>query len=412
MGIRLESDVAHHYGHFNSPLVSKRRSQMKRATHPRRFRGAFLLLSTAVVFAITGCSSGKNAADSAAGTGPQRFIFITNGDDPFWDACNAGLQEGAKRSGLAAQGLQVVMEKNNGTAQGQIEKLRQLGSQSDIAGVAISVIQAENVAIVEEMKRLTAKGVAVITVDGDVNRKLFPNARPYYIGTDNIVGGRLLGTAGKQLLDSRGPKDGGYVQFAGFTDNDNARARMNGFKEAVGEGYTELDRMADSMDLAKARDNVRAALANHPNLKALVGIWAYNAPAIAEVVEERGVRDQVTIVTFDAQAAALDHMAGGRIDCMVVQNPFDMGIQAVRLLLAMHTDDDATIAAMYPNEGQPGGDIYTTGLRLIIPDAWAADNNAPIKPADFESAESKNMIEVLSLSAFREWLGKFGLSSS
>ena len=370
------------------------------------------LLSAAISIGAAGCGSAENEAEPTAGTGPKRFVFITNGDDPFWDACNAGLQEGAKRSGLAEQGLQVVMEKNNGTAQGQIEKLRQLGSQSDIAGVAISVIQAENVAIVEEMKRLTAKGVAVITVDGDVNRELFPDGRPYYIGTDNIVGGRLLGTAGKQLLSSRGIKEGGYVQFAGFTDNDNARARMNGFKEAVGEAYTELDRMADSMDLSKARDNVRAALVNHPNLKSLVGIWAYNAPAIAEVVEERGVRDQITIVTFDAQAAALDHMAEGRIDCMVVQNPFDMGIQAVRLLLAMHTDDDATIMEMFPNRGEPGGDIYTTGLRLIIPDAWAEDENAPIKPADFESAENTDMIEVLSLSAFRKWLAQYGLSSS
>ena len=370
------------------------------------------LLSAAISIGAAGCGSAENEAEPTAGTGPKRFVFITNGDDPFWDACNAGLQEGAKRSGLAEQGLQVVMEKNNGTAQGQIEKLRQLGSQSDIAGVAISVIQAENVAIVEEMKRLTAKGVAVITVDGDVNRELFPDGRPYYIGTDNIVGGRLLGTAGKQLLSSRGIKEGGYVQFAGFTDNDNARARMNGFKEAVGEAYTELDRMADSMDLSKARDNVRAALVNHPNLKSLVGIWAYNAPAIAEVVEERGVRDQITIVTFDAQAAALDHMAEGRIDCMVVQNPFDMGIQAVRLLLAMHTDDDATIMEMFPNRGEPGGDIYTTGVRLIIPDAWAEDENAPIKPADFESAENTDMIEVLSLSAFRKWLAQYGLSSS
>ncbi len=370
------------------------------------------LLSAAISIGAAGCGSAENEAEPTAGTGPKRFVFITNGDDPFWDACNAGLQEGAKRSGLAEQGLQVVMEKNNGTAQGQIEKLRQLGSQSDIAGVAISVIQAENVAIVEEMKRLTAKGVAVITVDGDVNRELFPDGRPYYIGTDNIVGGRLLGTAGKQLLSSRGIKEGGYVQFAGFTDNDNARARMNGFKEAVGEAYTELDRMADSMDLSKARDNVRAALVNHPDLKSLVGIWAYNAPAIAEVVEERGVRDQITIVTFDAQAAALDHMAEGRIDCMVVQNPFDMGIQTVRLLLAMHTDDNATINDMFPGLGQPGGDIYTTGLRLIIPDAWAEDENAPIKPADFESAENTDMIEVLSLSAFRKWLAQYGLSSS
>ena len=190
------------------------------------------------------------------------------------------------------------MEKNNATAQGQIDRLRQLVTQADVAGVAISVIQAENVAIVEEMKRLTEKGVSVITVDGDINQKLFSDGRPYYIGTDNSIAGRLLGTAGKKVLESRGITEGGFIQFTGFTDNDNARARMNGCREAIGESYSEVDRMADSFDHSRARDNVRTALVNHPDVKALVGIWAYNAPAIAEVVAERGVRDEVSIFTF------------------------------------------------------------------------------------------------------------------
>ena len=71
------------------------------------------------------------------------------------------------------------------------------------------------------------------------------------------------------------------MQFAGFTDNDNARNRMNGVKEAIGDKYTEDDRMPDGMDKSKARENVRNAITNHKDLVALVGIWAYNAPAIA-----------------------------------------------------------------------------------------------------------------------------------
>jgi ribose transport system substrate-binding protein len=355
-----------------------------------------------------GNASGDLSGSGGGSSGPKRLIFITNGDDPFWDACNAGLIEGAKQFGIESQGLRVVMEKNNATAQGQIEKLRQLGSQSDVAGVAISVIQAENAAIVEEMKNLAAKGVKVITVDGDVNREKFRDARPFYIGTDNIEGGRLLGTAARTLLEGRGKTSGGYVQFAGFTDNDNARARMNGFKEAVGSGFKEVDRMSDEMDLSKARDNVRTALVNHPDLVSLVGIWAYNAPAIAEVAQERGVRDRLTIITFDAQAAALNHMADGRIDAMVVQNPFEMGIQTVRLLRAMLTGDNATVKEMFPRQGEPDGDIYTTGLRLIVP-----DNASPLtsqKTGD-DTPEAKN-VEVMPLSAFREWLAKYGLSSS
>lgn len=364
-------------------------------------------LLTVVLLSCLGCTqpTGDSAESPATTTSSElkRLIFITNGDDPFWHACNAGLLEGAKQVDLESHGLTVVMEKNNGTAQGQIEKLRQLASQSDVAGVAISVIQAENAAIVEEMKNLTAKGVKVITVDGDVNRSLFPDARPYYIGTDNIVGGRLLGRAAKKLLESRGKKAGGFAQFAGFTDNDNARKRMDGFKEAVGDGFEERDRMPDEMDLSKARNNVRTALVNHPDLVALVGIWAYNAPAIAEVTEERGVRDQVTIVTFDAQAAALQHMADGRIDAMVVQNPFEMGILTVRLLLAMHAGDEATIKELFPRNGEPDGDIHTTGLRLIAP-----DEGSPLEATDFEA----DGIEFFPLSKFRAWLDTYGLSSS
>ena len=136
------------------------------AGHRRLAHVIALLMVGASIGMTAGCGSGPKddgavrPSPQAAG-GAKRFIFITNGDDPFWDACNAGLQEGARRFGLEDLGLRAVMEKNNGTAQGQIEKLRQYGSQSDVAGVAISVIQADNVAIVEEMKNLAAKGVKV-----------------------------------------------------------------------------------------------------------------------------------------------------------------------------------------------------------------------------------------------------------
>ena len=363
---------------------------------------------SAVVLSAAGCA--RETSDSGTPAQVKRFIFVTNGDDPFWDACNAGLVEGAKQCDLASKGLRMVMEKNNGTAQGQIEKLRQFGSQSDIAGVALSVIQADNAAIVEEMRALAKKGVLVITVDGDVNREKFRDARPWYIGTDNDEAGRLLGRAAATLLAARDLKEGGYVQFAGFTDNDNARSRMNGFQEAVGGGFKEIDRMSDEMDLAKARDNVRASLVNHPDLVALVGIWAYNAPSIAEVVQERGVRDRTTIVTFDAQAAAVEHMAAGRIDAMVVQNPFDMGVKAVRLLLAMHEKDERAIAEMFPRAGQANGDLLTTGLRLVVPDAAAGGDAA--EPVLEASQFGSDGVEVMPLSRFREWLATYGLSSS
>jgi ribose transport system substrate-binding protein len=366
------------------------------------------LLAVALLACLTaGCSAGSRPAQqsdgAAAGPKARRLIFITNGDDPFWDALLGGLKEGEKRFGCAAAGLTVARDVNNGSAEGQIERLRQYATQDDVAGIAISVIQADNQSIVDEMKKLQAKGVKVITVDGDVNRDTFRDARPYYIGTDNVVGGRTLGTATRALLEARGLKEGGYVQFAGFTDNDNARSRMDGVAEALGTAFTQRDRMADEMDHLRARDNVRNAIQNHADLAALVGIWAYNAPAIADVVTESGTRSKYVVATFDAAPLSLGEMAKGNIDVMVVQNPFEMGVRTVRLLKAMLDDDATTIAEMFPRAGEPGGDIHTTGLRVVVPEA-----GSPVKADLFDP----QVVEHLTLPDFKAWLATYNLTGS
>jgi ribose transport system substrate-binding protein len=353
---------------------------------------------------LVGCEGGKGQpAGGGSPSGTRRIMFVTNGDDPFWDALLSGLKEGATQSKLAEAGLSAHRDVNNGSAEGQIEKLRQYATQDDIAGVAISVIQADNLAIVEEMRNLQKKGVKIITVDGDVNRNEYRDARSYYIGTDNVVGGRTLGTATKALLQSKGIKSGGYIQYAGFTDNDNARSRMNGVKEAIGSDYTEVDRMPDGMDLIKARDNVRNAIQNHKDVVAQIGIWAYNAPAIADVVKETGTRNKFVVATFDAQDLAIAAMEQGNIDVMVVQNPFDMGVQTVRLLKAMIQDDKTTLKQMFPNEGKDDGDVYTTGLRVVVPDA-----KSPVDKTLFDP----KVVEYMVLPDFKAWLKKYGLHSS
>jgi ribose transport system substrate-binding protein len=361
------------------------------------------LILSSVFAACAQQQGGPNAGSATTSGATKRIIFVTNGDDPFWDACLSGLKEGEKQHNLAAAGLSVQRDVNDGTAQGQIEKLRQYATQDDIAGVAISVIQADNLAIIEEMRKLQKQGVHVITVDGDVNRELYRNARTYYLGTDNIVGGRTLGTATKALLEAKMVASGGYVQFAGFTDNDNARSRMNGVKEKMGDKYSEKDRMPDDMNLLRARDNVRIAIQNHPDLVALIGIWAYNAPAIADVVKQTDTRSKYVVATFDAQDLAIAAMEQGNIDVMVVQNPFDMGVQTCRVMKAMITGDQATLKQMFPKQDQPDGDIYTTGLRVVVP-----TTDSPVKKDLFDPT----VVEYMLLPDFKAWLDKYNLTSS
>ena len=350
---------------------------------------AALLLMTSML--TCGCSDGK-----------KRIILLTNGNSPFWDACRFGLQAGEKDFNLADAGLVAVMEVNDGTPQGQIDKLRQFGSQRNVAAIAVSALDADNAAVAAEMKKLRNKGVIVITVDADVNREKFRDSRAYYIGTDNLKGGQALGTAAKELLESRNVKEGSYVQFVGRTGSQNAIERMGGFKDTVGSSYQEADRMGDDLDRTKARENVRNAITNNPDLVALVGIWSYNAPAIVDVVKEKGIRDNVTVVTFDAEPIAITQMQEGQIDAMVVQNPYDMGYQAVRLLSAMIQKDDMVVKQMFPSAGEDDGDLYDTGLKVVVP-----DEKSPLKAEMFDEK-----VQFLKLDEFQAWLDKYNLTGS
>lgn len=374
---------------------------MKRVALPLRI---IVQLSLCALLFLVNCKQADHSDRSPGSTsqGIKRIALLNNGNSPFWDACRIGLQRAATDLHLDKIGLSVFMEVNDATVQGQIEKLRNFATRTDIAGVAISALDAANAAVAGEMERLKRQGVHVICVDADVDRQRFRHARSYYIGTDNLAGGRELGIAARNLLEARNVRNGSYVQFVGRSSSQNAIERMDGFKIGVGSNYRQADRATDDNDRTRARENVRNAINNHPDLVALVGIWSYNAPAIVDVVRQVKKRDRLTIVAFDAEPIAVEQMAQGDIDAMVVQNPLEMGYQAVRLLKAMIEKDSSTIREMFPNEGTGDGDLYDTGLKVVVP-----DQSSSLKRELFGSRTV-----FMTLSEFKAWLNKLGLTGS
>ncbi len=362
-----------------------------------------------IAIGLLGCTPEAGKSNPGTSSAPsvnapkgkaRRIVLLNNTDSPFWDAARAGIKKAAEDLKLSTAGFTASMDSNDGTEQGQIEKLRQYGTQSDIAAVIISPISSTNPAIAEELANLSRKGVIIGCFDSDLDAKS-QSVREFYVGTNNITGGKVLGTAAKNLK-----KDGGeYVQFVGVDSQQNAKERMDGFTSVMGSEYVQKDRKLDDTDRSRARDNVRDVIAKYPNLSILVGIWSYNAPAIVDVVTEKKMRDRFTIVTFDAEQLAIDQMSKGMIDVMVVQNPFGMGYDSVKYTFAKITGDMATVQTMFPNMGQPGGDIRDTGLKVVVGTEKTSLN------ADMFTPFGKS-VEFLTLPEFQAWLKKYDLTSS
>lgn len=368
-------------------------------TFARKYPFLFLPMCLALfAWALAGC----NRSTSDAGpSGGKRIILLTNGDDPFWDAMRVGMEQAAKDLKLSESNLTAVLDKGDFSEEAQINKLNQYATQSDIAAVAISSVDAKNRGIADAMKALREQGIHVVTIDSDMED---PATRFAYLGTNNIIGGQELGKAAKGIKPS-----GVYATFVGLKTVANAIERIGGFAEGAGDGFKEADSLADQGDENQAQENVKAALNNHADLDTLVGIWAYNAHAIVKVVQERDLGDKVTVVVFDAAPAAIDDMEQGWIDAMIVQNPYQMGYLGTQLMKALIEDDAATIQEMYPDYDSASksfpsddGDVYTTELRVVVP-----DEGSPLSPDMFNSDT-----KFFKFSEFRNWLRERNLSGS
>lgn len=336
---------------------------------------------------------------SGCGNSVKRIIIVTNGPDPFWDTCEAGAKAAEKELGLTEKGFVVDFQRGDFTDKRQIDMLKQYVLAGDVAAVGISVFNPESRNLVEEMRKLQKLGVKVITIDSDVNRNEFRDARYAYLGTDNIIGGRELGRAARVI----NPK-AKYAFFVGDVGVANAKERMQGFVEGIGsDGPEELSRLSDDGVRTKARKNVEDTLDRHPECDMLVGIWAYNTPQAVNVIQDRKLNDRLSIACFDAAESSIQGMKAGVVDVMVVQNPYQMGHEGVRLMHALVTDQQDVVKEFYPAYSQTDeNDIFRTELRVVIP-----DGETPVTQDLFEPETI-----FFKYTDFAAWLATRGLLSS
>ncbi len=256
-----------------------------------------------------------------------------------------------------------------------------------VSGLVVSVIDPKGQA--EDLTRF-AKKLPLVTMDNDADPA---TGRRCYIGVDNTLAGRAAGRLVKQAL----PDGGTIALFIGNTTSANAVGRIGGLLEVLatpeangtpaqhptipnvsGKQYGKYflvdgDAKTDGGPGDKAVNNARdilGRLAGDPKL-CLVGLYAYNPPAILEAVRSKSLAGKVKIVGFDEQRETLAAVAAGDIVGAVVQDPFNYGYKAVEVLAAVVRGDDSKLlkgSMPYQVVTKDGGpDQQVDGLTVKFP---------------------------------------------
>ena len=312
---------------------------------------------------------------------PARLELIVSGSDPYWESVIAGAKDAARQYGAE---LEVRIPKN-------VDNQTQLISEvnvNQVDGVAVSPLVPTQQ--LEPLNQLSSK-VKLVTLDND-----HPESKRHcYVGTDNYSAGRTTA----RLLREALPDGGEVVLFIGDTDRQNGRLRRQGFfdeltgksrppgdfvdpldEPVVIDSYQIVKTYVDDFDRQQAAANVRLALKEHPDTKALVGFYAYHGPKCLQVLAEKEKIGQMKIIAFDDRKETLEGVESGEVYAAIIQDTYHYGYEAIRLLSEMVGGADYAVPAA------GGGSIYlpcTVVKKENLLDYFQTTNNRTV-PAETE----------------------------
>lgn len=318
-------------------------------------RTAAVVAVAAGLATVPACGSGSSGTGGGTAKGGKpRIAVVTNTTDPFWDLCEAGAKK-------AAQDLNVDLlfrqpeQLNAATQTPIIEAFVKQG----VDGIAISVIDPKGQG--EDLTRW-AKKLPLVTMDNDADPA---TGRRCYIGVDNKLAGRAAGRLVKKAI----PNGGTIGLFIGNNSSANAIGRISGVLEELatleangtpathpqkpgvsGKMYGKYflvdgEAKTDGGPGDKALSNAVSMLVRLEGVNdiCLVGLYAYNPPAILEAVKSKSLGGKVKIVGFDEQLPTLEAVAAGEIVGTVVQDPYNYGYKSVEVLAALAKGDDSKL---------------------------------------------------------------------
>lgn len=287
------------------------------------------LVVAAVVLGASSCTTTTGPTGNGNSSENLRLAFVTNNTSDFWTIARKGTEK------ADAELNDVIVEFRlpaDGTAAEQKRVVDDLLAKG-VDGIAVSPVDPQNQI---QMLNETAKHVLVVTQDSDAPT----SDRAFYVGTDNVAAGRVAGGLIKEAL----PQGGKIMLFVGKLDARNAQERLQGIREALqGSNIEILDVRTDDTDRVRAKSNVADTLVRYPDVAGLVGLWSYNGPAIVNAVREAHKVGQVKIIAFDEEDETLTGVKDGAIYATVVQQPFEFGYQAIKLMRQVLKNDKSAV---------------------------------------------------------------------
>jgi ribose transport system substrate-binding protein len=281
----------------------------------------FLLLTTAA----TGCSSPDlHSTRSAGAQARKRIAVIPKGTThEFWKSVHAGAVKAARELDVDVIWKGPVKEDDRDE---QIKVMETFLTQG-VNGIVLAPL--DDRALAPVVREARARKIPVAIIDSAINSQDYVS----FIATDNERAGALAADRLGTLLGGTG--DLLVLRYA--EGSASTVAREAGFLATIAEKYPGMRVVSSNRYGGATTESAYAASENLLSSYASVaGIFCPNESTtfgMLRALDAAGRSGKVRFVGFDTSQKLIEALGQGKIDGLVVQNPFRMGELGVHAIL-------------------------------------------------------------------------------
>ncbi|MDH4240204.1 MAG: substrate-binding domain-containing protein [Phycisphaerae bacterium] len=273
----------------------------------------------AIIFVAMGIvNKGKQPSKRQIAVIPKGTTHI------FWES----VRRGAEKAGEEA-GVKILWNgpKRETDREEQIQIIEDFTVQK-VAGIVLAPLDSK--ALVPKVDELYDKNIPCVIIDSGIDTDKYV----CFAATDNYIGGLIAARRMGKILNGKGKivvlK---YVPGSGSTTN-----RENGFVDTIRKEFPDID----IVDAQYGKDTVETALQVTEDMLTknaeLDGLFACNASTSVGALQglrSQGRAGKIKMIGFDTEKALIDGLKEGAIDSLVAQNPFKMGYEGVKAVVAV-----------------------------------------------------------------------------
>jgi ribose transport system substrate-binding protein len=285
----------------------------------------FLLLSSAVVFCLTGCSK----KDVSNENGRLMVAVIPKGTiHEFWKTVHAGAEMAGEELDVEILWKGSLKEDDRDAQISVVENI----IVRKVDGIVLAPL--DDVALRRPVGTAMRSDIPVVIFDSGLQGVDYIS----YVSTDNFKAGQLAAEYMAKLLGGKGK----VVVLRYSEGSDSTSKREDGFLDGIGawEGIEIVSSRqyagVSTESALKAAENLFSRFGGAGGILEFDGIFCATEPTtlgILRALQDSGYAGKVRFVGFDSSEKMIAALKAGHLSGFVVQNPLSIGYLGVKTLV-------------------------------------------------------------------------------